>query len=826
MLVFATLVTAVCPAFATGSTYCPCVITGPKEIASGETATLCGPTGSYTYQWSTGAKTRCITISAPGTYTLTVKKAGQASQTCSITVRQKVSCLISGPTEIVAGGTATLCGPEGPYTYLWSTGAKTRCITIRSGGRYTLTVNASGCKVTCSYTVKEKCAISGPTEICDGGTATLCGPSGSYTYYWSTGAKTRCITVTKAGTYSLTLTSGCDKVVCSVEVRRKPAPDCVISGPSTICAGTPARLSGPEGTGLTYKWSTGETTRFIDVTAQGTYTLTVSGGGCGTTTCSKTLTASAVPVCEIVGPETLCPGQSAQLCGPEGFQGQMFSYLWSTGSTNRCITVTEPGTYTLTVSTPDCGSATCSKTVAPGNALACTITGPTDIDPGSTARLCGPSGAGLTYAWNTGETSQCITIDRPGDYSLTVTSPNCGSSSCTRTVLDRPTSSCRCSFSYPDDSNLPRSAQAFHGSILNAVVPGRDGCPVDDSRLRLWYNDRTALGLGIRQVVVYTSPTDSTVTNYPVTASPSSPQCVTNLEFGATDQSGLQTGNDTAGGGGRPIWPVLYVTDITLDKDNRAGDWQQGSTAGIPAHEVCGVWTSGVRRVFTYLGNQVEIAMDPSPAPNHWDLGAGSEAPPGGFETYEDQGYGAQIEWDLTRLSLLPGHRYRLYTMIHDGRQSNPDGGNAGHGCTRVVVAQNLAVLNMDQDGNLAVTTTNQEALSVPKVAETSRRGEVLPTSFELVQNAPNPFSAGSTTAIRFSLAEPSRMMIGVYTVAGQRVATLADGVFEAGRRMVEWNGTGSSGQLLAPGMYICRMEAFGVNSGRFVQSRKMMMVK
>jgi len=594
-------------------------------------------------------------------------------------------------------------------------------------------------------------------------------------------------------------------------------PACSITGPSTICAGQPALQCGPEGPGLRYQWSNGDTTRCTTVTAQATYTLTVFGNGCPPTTCTKTVLASTPPTCTITGPDTLCVGQTAQLCGPEGFQGSGFTYLWSTGATSRCITVSQPGTYTLTVSTPNCGSSTCLKTVVAGVELACSISGPSDIDPDSTAILCGPHGSGLTYLWNTGETSRCITIDSPGDYTLTVTSPSCGSSTCTRTVRDRPTSSCRCSFGYPDASNLPRSAQAFHESnMVRAVVPGRDGCPIPDTKLKVWYNDESALSLGIRRVVVYSSPTDSTVTDYNVTPSPATGACVTNPDFGATAQSGPQSGNDTAVDGGRPMWPVLYLTDISFNKDDRSGDWQSGSTVGIPADQVCGVWTTGVRRVFTHLGNHVTVAMDPSPAQNHWDLGAGSDVPPGGFAAYTDEGYGAEISWDLNNLPLVAGHRYRLYTMVHDGDQSAADGGNAGHACTRVVVDQN----------NLVMAT--QDGEGGPRTEELTRSTFVGggPTHFEMAQNYPNPFRSGASTAIRFSVPEVSKVRIGVYTVAGQRVATLVDGTLEPGHRVVEWDGTGSNGRTMAAGMYVFKMEASATKSGEFHQMRKMMMVR
>ena len=53
-------------------------------------------------------------------------------------------------------------------------------------------------------------------------------------------------------------------------------------------------------------------------------------------------------------------------------------------------------------------------TVVLGTAIACSINGPNDIDPDSTAELCGPSGGGLMYPWSTGDTTRCITISGPG----------------------------------------------------------------------------------------------------------------------------------------------------------------------------------------------------------------------------------------------------------------------------------------------------------------------------------------------------------------------------------------------------------------------------
>jgi hypothetical protein len=45
-----------------------------------------------------------------------------------------------------------------------------------------------------------------------------------------------------------------------------------------------------------------------------------------------------------------------------------------------------------------------------------------------------------------------------------------------------------------------------------------------------------------------------------------------------------------------------------------------------------------------------------------------------------NQGYGAEVRWDLTQLGLIPGHSYRVYFMVHDGDQ-NKSGGDVGNAC-------------------------------------------------------------------------------------------------------------------------------------------------
>ena len=149
------------------------------------------------------------------------------------------------------------------------------------------------------------CQIQGPAAICEGDDATLCGPDGDVACLWSTGATTRCITVSKAGSYSLTVTdlgTGCTSS-CTHEVQVAPRPVSAITGPDQTCSDSPAELCGPAGN-FSYDWSGPDgfaaTSPCVHVSAAGTYTLVVTdiASGCSSAPSSHELAAvSCVGAC-------------------------------------------------------------------------------------------------------------------------------------------------------------------------------------------------------------------------------------------------------------------------------------------------------------------------------------------------------------------------------------------------------------------------------------------------------------------------------------------------------------------------------------------------
>lgn len=64
---------------------------------------------------------------------------------------------------------------------------------------------------------------------------------------------------------------------------------------------------------------------------------------------------------------------------------------------------------------------------------------------------------------------------------------------------------------------------------------------------------------------------------------------------------------------------------------------------------------------------------------------------------------------------------------------------------------------------------------------------------------------------IAFDLPEAQAVRVRLYDAAGQRVRTLAEGRFAAGRHERVWDGTDDAGRRVAAGVYFSRLEAEAV---------------
>ena len=97
--------------------------------------------------------------------------------------------------------------------------------------------------------------------------------------------------------------------------------------------------------------------------------------------------------------------------------------------------------------------------------------------------------------------------------------------------------------------------------------------------------------------------------------------------------------------------------------------------------------------------------------------------------------------------------------------------------------------------------------------------------SASLEPNYPNPFNA--TTALVYNLpnigAQPAPVRLTVYNTLGEKVKSLVDDKQQPGRHTAYWDGTSDTGQPVASGVYLYRLEVSGIE---FVKSGKMVALK
>ena len=266
---------------------------------------------------------------------------------------------ISGTNTICSGTTSTFTA-SGGSSYLWSTTEATAAITVSTAGTYTVTAtDGNGCKASASEALTVNAlptpSISGTNAICSGTSSTFTASGGS-SYLWSTTEATAAITVSTAGTYTVTATdgNGCTASASrTLTVNALPSPS--ISGTDTIiCSGDESTFIASGGN--SYVWSTSEITKAITISMAGLYTVTATDGNGCSASASRTLTVNALPTPSISGTNAICSGTSSTFTASGGT-----SYIWSSGATTTAITVSTAGTYTVTATDVNGCTATASE---------------------------------------------------------------------------------------------------------------------------------------------------------------------------------------------------------------------------------------------------------------------------------------------------------------------------------------------------------------------------------------------------------------------------------------------------------------------------------
>jgi hypothetical protein len=224
----------------------------------------------------------------------------------------------------------------------------------------------------------------------------------NYNYLWSPAAglssttiPNPSATVNATTTYTLTVSSGSCAETSSVTISVNPATQAVITAnnATNFCAGGTVTLTA--NTGLSYLWSTGDTTQSINVTQTGNYDVAIDYGfACNSTSAATNVTVfplPSVPTITNTGSASLCNGSNITL---NSSTGSNYTYQWSNngniigGAQAASYTTNNAGVYSVTVSDVNNCSATSNPlTITDLTPYFTVIASPPIICSGSTVQL-------------------------------------------------------------------------------------------------------------------------------------------------------------------------------------------------------------------------------------------------------------------------------------------------------------------------------------------------------------------------------------------------------------------------------------------------------
>lgn len=211
----------------------------------------------------------------------------------------------------------------------------------------------------------------------------------------------------------------CPSTRVATHVSVLPVPAVNLGNDVTQCEGT--LTLDAQNPGDSYLWNTGATTQSVLVDTTGTYAVTVtSANGC-TDNDAVNITIASYPVVNLGADTSLCGGSIILATSNAGN-----TFLWSNGSSLPFLTVTNSGTYSVTVTTPQQCTKSDTVVVAINTAPTVSLGADTTQCGGSILLDAGTANAANTITWNTGANGQTISATQTGTYSVVVTTPqNC-----------------------------------------------------------------------------------------------------------------------------------------------------------------------------------------------------------------------------------------------------------------------------------------------------------------------------------------------------------------------------------------------------------------
>lgn len=367
------------------------------------------------YQWSTGATSQSIEVTAEGSYWIEVTNVcGTFTDTFDVTIIPPYEFSLPDDTTMCEPG-LLIKAPEDAVNFLWSTGSVNDSIFADSTGMYWLAASNAFCSDT--DTVHIALAYvnfnNSDTVVCED-SIVISVQSAAGNIAWSTGDTTASIVVNQSGQYWSVVQAGFCSSTDTIHVTLVPTvlevgPDTVICGPTEFSAFHPTLDH--------YEWSTGDTSSAVTIDSTMTLWVIGSNAFCAD---SDTIVIRRERFEFLTTEEIVCDKDSHYLTGP-GLPE--YKYHWNNGDTTFQTTVYGSGVYHVTVSTDYC-TATDTLRVSFNRAPRFSLGEDVVICRGEPIMLFVDSLQGPVQ-WSTGDTGRVITVRDTGIYMAAMIADGC-----------------------------------------------------------------------------------------------------------------------------------------------------------------------------------------------------------------------------------------------------------------------------------------------------------------------------------------------------------------------------------------------------------------
>lgn len=318
--------------------------------------------------WQNGSTSPDFLVNSAGIYWLKVTQNGcSATDSITVTYKNKPPLNLGSDTSFCSGGQVTFqAGNTAIQSYVWNDQSILPYFTASATGTYFVTATGhNGCIN--SDTVRVEVVdppvftLGADTAICEGKQILLSVNAQLGQFMWSNNSTGNQLLTGQAGTYWLRVSNnGCsatDTIVVSV----KPNPILELGRDTTLCAGEVLTLNAFN-TGASYLWHNGSTTPTFIVNKAGLHHVVVTNvNGCRRSD-SINIAYLPLPVLTLGRDTIICLGQPITLLPHVNTN---VAFRWQDGSSFPSFTVTDTGTYTVTVQNI-CGTASASVLVKKG----------------------------------------------------------------------------------------------------------------------------------------------------------------------------------------------------------------------------------------------------------------------------------------------------------------------------------------------------------------------------------------------------------------------------------------------------------------------------